>query len=96
MHSENRLEWLKTPYYGCHFHLTKALLFLQWSYQKNPSKSFLNYLDNFLDRNLLIFESNQAIQFIQRVYSPNKNLLNWIINMDLQQFLPSDDSPTLT
>ena len=91
----NRLEWLQNPLLWMPFPSDKGLYcFCNGYIKKNPSKSFINYLDNFLDRNLLIFEGNQAIQFIQRVYSPNKNLLNWIINLDLQQFLPSDDSPT--
>ena len=51
-------------------------------------------MDNFLDRNLLVFEGTQAIQFIQRIYSPNKTILKWIVNVDIQQFLPSKDSPT--
>ena len=51
-------------------------------------------MDNFLDRNLLVFEEQQAIQFIQRIYSPNKTILKWIVNVDIQQFLPSKDSPT--
>ncbi len=92
---KNRLEWLQNPLLWMPFPSDKGLYcFCNGHIKKNPSKSFLNYLDNFLDRNLLIFEGNQAIQFIQRVYSPNKKILNWIVNMDLQQFLPSDDSPT--
>ena len=50
-------------------------------------------MDNFLDRNLITFESNQAIQFIQRIYTPNKNSFTWLLNIDIQQFLPSDNSP---
>jgi superfamily II DNA or RNA helicase len=92
---KNRLEWLQNPLLWMPFPSNKGLFCFSNGYiKKNPSKSFLNYLDNFLDRNLLVFEGNQAIQFIQRVYSPNKNLLSWVLNLDLQQFLPSDDSPT--
>jgi SNF2 family DNA or RNA helicase len=85
---KNRLEWLQNPLLWMPFPSDNGYI------KKNPSKSFLNYLDNFLDRNALVFEGNQAIQFIQRVYSPNKKLLSWVVNMDVQQFLPSDDSPT--
>tara|TARA_B100001121_G_scaffold128102_1_gene112387 strand:+ start:788 stop:3505 length:2718 start_codon:yes stop_codon:yes gene_type:complete len=92
---KNRLEWLQNPLLWMPFPSDKGLYcFCNGYIKKNPSKSFLNYLDNFLDRNALVFEGNQAIQFIQRVYSPNKKLLSWVVNMDLQQFLPSDDSPT--
>ncbi|MGA0242244.1 MAG: DEAD/DEAH box helicase [Candidatus Marinamargulisbacteria bacterium] len=92
---KNRLEWLKNPLLWMPFPSDKGLLcFSKGHIKRNPSKSFINFLDNFLDRNLLVFDGNQAIQFIQRIYSPNKTLLNWIVNMDLQQFLPSDDSPT--
>ena len=92
---KNRLEWLQNPLLWMPFPSDKGLYcFCNGHIKKNPSKSFLNYLDNFLDRNALVFEGNQAIQFIQRVYSPNKKLLSWVVNMDLQQFLPSDDSPT--
>ena len=92
---KNRLEWLQNPLLWMPFPSNKGLYCFSNGYiKKNPSKSFLNYLDNFLDRNLLVFEGNQAIQFIQRVYSPNKNLLSWVVNLDIQQFLPSDDSPT--
>ena len=92
---KNRLAWLQNPLTWMPFPSDKGLYCFSNGYiKRNPSKSFINYLDNFLDRNLLVFEANQAIQFIQRVYSPNKNLLNWVVNMDLQQFLPSDDSPT--
>ena len=92
---KNRLEWLQNPLLWMPFPSDKGLYcFSNGFIKKNPSKSFLNYLDNFLDRNLLVFEGNQAIQFIQRVYSPNKKLLSWVVNLDIQQFLPSDDSPT--
>ncbi|RAP24824.1 hypothetical protein DID73_00720 [Candidatus Marinamargulisbacteria bacterium SCGC AG-343-K17] len=92
---KNRLEWLQNPLLWMPFPSDKGLYcFCNGHIKKNPSKSFLNYLDNFLDRNALVFEGNQAIQFIQRVYSPNKKLLSWVVNLDLQQFLPSDDSPT--
>lgn len=92
---KNRLEWLQNPLLWMPFPSDKGLYcFCNGYIKKNPSKSFLNYLDNFLDRNALVFEGNQAIQFIQRVYSPNKKLLSWVVNMDVQQFLPSDDSPT--
>ncbi len=91
----NRLEWLQNPLLWMPFPSNKGLYcFCNGYIKKNPSKSFLNYLDNFLDRNALIFEGNQAVQFVQRVYSPNKNLLNWEIKFDINQFLPSDDSPT--
>ena len=71
---KNRLEWLQNPLLWMPFPSDKGLYcFCNGHIKKNPSKSFLNYLDNFLDRNLLVFEGNQAIQFIQRVYSPNKN-----------------------
>ena len=92
---KNRIEWLRNPLFWMPFPSDKGLYcFCNGFIKKNPSKSFITFLDNFLDRNLLVFEANQAIQFIQRVYSPNKQILNWIVNMDIQQFLPSDDSPT--
>lgn len=92
---QNRLEWLKNPLFWMLFPSDKGIFCFSNGYIKqNPSKLLTNFLDNFLDRNLLAFEGPQAVQFIQRVYSPNKHLINWMVNLDLQQFLPSDDSPT--
>jgi SNF2 family DNA or RNA helicase len=91
----DRLTWLRNPLFWMPFPSDKGLYcFCNGYIKKNPSKLFMNYLYGFLDRNLLGFEGNQAIQFVQRVYSPNKTMIHWVVDLDLQQFLPNDDSPT--
>lgn len=91
---KNRLEWLKNQTQWMAFPSDRGVYCFSAGYvKKNPSKSLLHYMEGFLDRNYIPFETNHASQFIQRVYTPNKDLLNWDINFDIESFLPKDDAP---
>ncbi len=94
---KNRLEWLQNPLLWMPFPSDKGLFcFSNGTIKTNPSKSLLSYVEQFLDRNAVVVEGNEAVQFVQRIYSPNKHVLNWDLNVDIQQFLPSDDAPIPT
>jgi hypothetical protein len=56
-------------------------------------QDFETFLNEFLDKDKIVFESDEVLRFIQHVYMPNRKLLFWKIQVDFLSFIPQEVTP---
>ncbi|MBT5856331.1 DEAD/DEAH box helicase family protein [bacterium] len=59
----------------------------------NPSKAFMSFMDRFNKGSKLSFSEAHSVPFITQVYKKNPSVLNWLIETDLNTFLPTEEPP---
>ncbi|HAR63762.1 MAG TPA: hypothetical protein DF296_04715 [Candidatus Margulisbacteria bacterium] len=90
----DRQAWLNNPLAWLIFRAEKDLyIFSNGHITYNPSSQLLDFLDQFLDKEKIIFNSQQAVSFINNTYKHNKDRINWQIKADFADFVPVDDPP---
>ncbi len=90
----NRDQWADNPYSWLCFKTKKdTLYFCQGKIILNPTKSLVKFINMFNDRNKLAFSAQDAMYFVQQIYTPNKRVLQWHLRAKLTSFLPNEDPP---
>jgi len=56
-------------------------------------QDFEMFLNEFLDKDKIVFENDEILRFIQHVYMPNRKLIFWKIQVDFLSFIPQEVTP---
>lgn len=84
----NPLSWLIFQYGQDKYCFCRGSVF------ENPPDTLETFLMTFLDKETIIYEREKAEAFFTGIYSPNKTLLVWSLELDPGQFLPQEIVPT--
>ncbi|MGE4169985.1 MAG: DEAD/DEAH box helicase [Candidatus Margulisiibacteriota bacterium] len=67
--------------------------FCQGALIHNPPSALENFLMRFMDKDIIKYEQEAAIQFIQSIYQPNKKNLKWVLEAKISSILPQETPP---
>ena len=90
----NRDQWTNNPMSWVMFKSNKdTLYFCNGRVIINPAKSLVKFISYFFDRNKVSFTGQDAMYFVQQIYTPNKRVIQWHLRAKLTNFLPNEDPP---
>ncbi|NDC83086.1 hypothetical protein EB093_05405, partial [bacterium] len=90
----NRNKWLHQPSSWLTFTVDrKRIWFCDGVVRTMLNRDVEHFISRFLDHPKIFIGGNEATQFIQNVYKPNKSALIWHVRADLNRFVPHEVHP---
>ncbi len=90
----NREEWIKNPLMWLRFQDDKHnYYFSKGVIKRGIKRGFENFIDKFLDKDQLYYGGDHILAFINQLYTPNKQVIQWKIQVDFLSFLPKETTP---